>query len=445
MYEGQRRFRYRAFLSYSHTDNAAAHRLHRVLERYRVPRGLVGTAGLDGPIPANLFPIFRDREELAATASLSDTLRDALDQSAHLVVLCSPAAAGSRWVNEEVASFKRSGRASRIHAIIVADSPSGDLDTCFPPALVAVLDEAGAVRSDIREEPIAADLRPGGDPREDAHLKVIAAVLGLSFNDLRQREILAARRRRFLQIGAGIAVAALCIGLGVERWQAINFHEQADEQQNFGVRVVHHTSVLDLTDWQPTTPEDIAGHKKKSSAVATDDYNVVRTQLSSPTYKHIIGTSSDIPPDVSCDGCTISLRRDDAASRTTHEYRLSFDIAKVPLEDSLPVHYATTYWNAFQTPEQWWTGVRISELTESVTFTVIFPPGKAPLASTLRFHFKDIVLRPFPTKPDLDITPDAARPDRVARLSWHISFPLTDRSYRITWDWSRDEHDALRR
>jgi len=69
-------FKYRAFISYSHKDEAWATWLHRAIERYRVPRRLVGRTSRDGSVPRRLFPIFRDREELPTSADLErDSLR----------------------------------------------------------------------------------------------------------------------------------------------------------------------------------------------------------------------------------------------------------------------------------------------------------------------------------------------------------------------------------
>src|SRR5258708_25334692 len=112
--------RYTAFISYSHRDRLWGDWLHRGLERYRVPRSLIGTAGRDGPVPAKLFPVFRDREELPSSSDLGRQIEAALQDSGCLVVICSPDAARSRWVNEEIQNFKRLGREDRILAIIVA-------------------------------------------------------------------------------------------------------------------------------------------------------------------------------------------------------------------------------------------------------------------------------------------------------------------------------------
>jgi MTH538 TIR-like domain (DUF1863) len=93
--------KYWAFISYSHREMAAAQWLHQTIEKYRVPRRLVGREGRDGPIPRRLFPVFRDQEELAASSSLPQQIRDALYSSRALIVVCTPAAAQSKWVDEE--------------------------------------------------------------------------------------------------------------------------------------------------------------------------------------------------------------------------------------------------------------------------------------------------------------------------------------------------------
>ena len=125
--------RYRAFLSYSHKDAAAAGRLHRRLEAYRIPRRLVGRETPAGPVPARLWPIFRDREELPAATDLSETVRAALAQSGALIILCSPNAPESLWVAEEIRVFRELHPDRPILAAIL----EGDPPDCFPELLRA--------------------------------------------------------------------------------------------------------------------------------------------------------------------------------------------------------------------------------------------------------------------------------------------------------------------
>jgi hypothetical protein len=69
--------------------------------------------------------------------NLSDTRVEALRAYESLIVVCSPAAAASRWVNEEVRQFQALGRANRVLCMIVDGDPASPFGEggCFPPAL----------------------------------------------------------------------------------------------------------------------------------------------------------------------------------------------------------------------------------------------------------------------------------------------------------------------
>ncbi len=220
-------YKYRAFISYSHSDEKWARWLHRGLETYRLPKLLVGTETAFGPVPPRFTPVFRDREELATATDLGATLTAALEQSACQVVICSPKAAKSRWVNEEILAFKRLGRAHRIFALIVAGEPGAsanpdqaDLE-CFPPALIRVLGPDGEL-TEQRSEPIAADVRPGKDRKATAHLKLLAGMLGIGFDDLRRREVGRRYRRLLALVSASVAGMLIAIALATAAWLARN-------------------------------------------------------------------------------------------------------------------------------------------------------------------------------------------------------------------------------
>lgn len=201
--------RYRAFLSYSHVDARWARWLLHRLEGYRVPSRLVGTPGVDGPIPARLGAMFRDRDELPSAGDLSTTIRAALDDSATLVVICSPAAAQSQWVDAEVEAFRSSGRGARVLCFIVAGDPGSRApgQDCFPPALLQ------ADADGVQREPLAADARREGDGRERAFLKLVAGLLGIGYDTLAQRE--AQRRTRKLALVAAASLAGMAIALAL--------------------------------------------------------------------------------------------------------------------------------------------------------------------------------------------------------------------------------------
>lgn len=226
--------RYRAFISYSHADRRVADWLHRALETYRIPSKLVGTHGTLGEVPARLAPIFRDRDELSASGDLSAELQAALRASMFLVVICSPASARSRWVNEEVRQFKllhghkRGDGTARVLALIVDGEP-GDPQgrECFPPALRFHVLPDGRVSEDPAE-PIAADIRPGGDGRKLAKLKLVAGLAGLPLDALIQREGARRQRRAALVSGASLALVAVMAVLTV---LAVQGRREAERQR----------------------------------------------------------------------------------------------------------------------------------------------------------------------------------------------------------------------
>lgn len=206
--------RYWAFLSYSHQDTAWCRWLHRSLETFRIPSRIVGRETRIGKVPSRLFPAFRDQDELPGSSELGANLHDALRASEYLIVVCSPHAASSRWVNEEVRLFKAMGREDRILALIVggepnaADKPELGLAECFPPALRHRIDAAGQLTAE-RAEPIAADVRKGTDSKNSALLKIVAGIIGVGYDELRQRDRQRAFRRRLAWATASLATVAL--------------------------------------------------------------------------------------------------------------------------------------------------------------------------------------------------------------------------------------------
>lgn len=188
-------YRYWAFISYSHADEAKVAWIHRMLESYKLPKRLVGRPTELGAVPRRLFPIFRDKDELPGSSDLGGKLREALKASRNLIVVCSPQAAQSKWVNEEIREFNILGRSDRILCVI----SKGDLKAvdaasrCFP--------------SSLKGEPLAVDLRDGQSSKRDAKLRLVAGMVGLSLDELKRRDH--QRRVRTAIIGSVVAVALL--------------------------------------------------------------------------------------------------------------------------------------------------------------------------------------------------------------------------------------------
>jgi tetratricopeptide (TPR) repeat protein len=201
---------YWAFVSYSSHDRATAIWIQRALETYTVPSRFVGRETPFGPAPRKFRPIFRDRTELAADPDLAARIADALEKSAYLIVVCSPNAAKSHWVDAEITRFRNLHGASRILSVILDDSTQHDHESCFPPALRYRSNPADAAS---RAEPVAADLRPGGDGRRLVRLKLLAGMLGVGLDELVRRDIQRRNRQLIATTAASLVGLALTAAL----------------------------------------------------------------------------------------------------------------------------------------------------------------------------------------------------------------------------------------
>ncbi|HEY5775508.1 MAG TPA: TIR domain-containing protein [Xanthomonadales bacterium] len=216
-------YKYRAYISYSHRNERWATWLHRALESYRVPRKLIGTLTGAGKVPPRIRPVFRDRDDLSSASDLGNTVKHALADSENMIVVCSPDAAASHWVNEEIRHFAALGRQKQIFCVIVDGQPSGPgVDaTCFPAALA----EVGL------GEPLAADVRKWADGKRLSKLKIIAGMLGLPLDQLARRDLQKRQKVWVLAAVFSVAIAAILVS-------AINARIAAQQRRVSGESLV---------------------------------------------------------------------------------------------------------------------------------------------------------------------------------------------------------------
>lgn len=229
--------RYRAFISYSHRDKDVATWLHTRLERFRIPSKLVGTMTGAGPVPRRLTPMFRDRDELPASADLNTMILSALENAQFLIVICSPASARSPWVDREILTFKRLHGEKRVLAVIASGEPYASLQPenahleCFPASLrYKVID--GELSTE-EAEPIAADLRPNTDGKRLATLKLVAGLTGLPLDNIVQRE--AQRRMRNMALLSMGSLLGMIVTGGLALYANAR-REEANEQRQIAER-----------------------------------------------------------------------------------------------------------------------------------------------------------------------------------------------------------------
>ena len=199
-------FRYKAFISYRHTerDKKIAGKLQKKLESYKPPKGIASE---------EKWKIFRDETELSSNANLSTKIKEALDTSEYLIVICSESTKTSRWCLEEIDYFKSKHNGSTDNIIpLVAQ---GDPERVFPEALLttSVFNEAAGTWTESPVEPLAANVS-APSVRESLRklntemLRVAATMLSCGFDNLYLREK-KRRRRRNTTVAAAVAMVAL--------------------------------------------------------------------------------------------------------------------------------------------------------------------------------------------------------------------------------------------
>lgn len=183
-------YKYRAFISYSHKDKVLAKWLQKGIENYAIPKHLHVTYP---HLPQDLTrSIFRDDEELAGSWELSYALKKALNESEKLIVLCSPNAVGSLWVEKEIASFLQEHDEKDVITVVIKGEPKEVI-----PSLL---------RHNV--EPLAIDIKSS---KKRMLFKVIASLLEVDFSDLWEREKKENRKRVLLRS----AVIGLMLIVGV--------------------------------------------------------------------------------------------------------------------------------------------------------------------------------------------------------------------------------------
>ncbi|MBV9729938.1 MAG: TIR domain-containing protein [Pseudonocardiales bacterium] len=217
---------YDAFISYSHAlDGALAPALQTGLERFAKPW-----------YRSRVLRVFRDTTNLAANPGLWTSIEEALAASAWLVLMASPTAAQSKWVNREIAWWLANKSPQRLLVVLTkgefawADDAGGDgrASAALPPAL----------RGAFREEPHWVDLRwlhdvdqvDQSNPRlRDCVADIAAAVREVPKDELIGEHIRQRRHTRQLVCGAITALAVLLIAALVAA--VIAFQQRATAQR----------------------------------------------------------------------------------------------------------------------------------------------------------------------------------------------------------------------
>jgi hypothetical protein len=120
------------FISYSRKNEGFAAKLEQSLENYRPPKDL--------KVRQRYLEVFRDKEDFTA-GEYHQNLERHLRDSAKLIVICSPAARKSQYVNDEIQRFAQMRGSEHIIPILLSGIPNNEAkpgqeeEMAFPDAL----------------------------------------------------------------------------------------------------------------------------------------------------------------------------------------------------------------------------------------------------------------------------------------------------------------------
>ncbi len=237
----EKKFRYDAFISYRHTelDKFVAENLIKELESYKLPKNVAKK--LKGK-KTKIERVFRDREELPLTNNLEEPIVEALQNSEWLIVICSPRLPESVWCKKEIETFISLRGREHVLAVLIEGEPS----EAFPEELLykiqeVTLEDGTKQQVKVPVEPLAADFRGKGKKgvakaMKTEKLRLLAAMFGVPYDDLRQRH----RERRLRRIATFSAIiGAVCLLFGVYcAFTAMRIQKQKDQIEEQSTQIL---------------------------------------------------------------------------------------------------------------------------------------------------------------------------------------------------------------
>lgn len=186
---------YIAFISYRHLDldRAVAERLHRLLENYKIPRGLRKSKK-----DKSLGIVFRDKDELPLSSDLTQDIYHALDHAQYLIVVCTPETPKSKWVRSEIKYFLKNHDRNRIITVLAAGTP----EESIPEEITTVYEADGETVAKYIEPLCAYLVAPTKQQvlrnLKEEFIRLVAAMIGCPYDALRQRQRKYRQKRRLL-------------------------------------------------------------------------------------------------------------------------------------------------------------------------------------------------------------------------------------------------------
>src|SRR4051794_30640425 len=230
---------FNGFISYSHAaDGRLAPAVQRGLHRLAKPWYRL-----------RALWIFRDQTGLSVTPALWSSIQHALDASDYFVLLASPEAARSPWVNREIQHWVATKPADRILPVVTDGEWAWDRQARdFTADSTAV---PAALRGVFAEEPLFLDLRWARGSEHlslhharfrDAIAQLAAPMHGVSKDELEGEDVRQHRRVRRLRSGA---VATLVVLAMLASMTGLSAGRNAERARNAAAEALRQQQVAD--------------------------------------------------------------------------------------------------------------------------------------------------------------------------------------------------------
>jgi len=284
---------YEAFISYSHAaDNALATQLQRTLNRIARPSYKWW----------HWWPprVFRDQTNLAPAGDLSGEIQRALGASDSLVLLASPLAAASPWVDKEAATWRETKPPGRLFLALTEgtlewDDVRGDFDpartTALPPSLHGAFDA----------EPLWIDFTGVREDRPfardplflDGAASLAAAIRGVDKDGLIGEDVRQRRRTRQLVVGAITVVALLAIAATIAAIMALVQRDHANERARLALSRQYAAQSVAALDVDPERSVVLAARAARTAPTDEAD-GALRRALRTSRLRSVVDAGAGV-------------------------------------------------------------------------------------------------------------------------------------------------------
>ncbi|NML18935.1 TIR domain-containing protein [Azohydromonas caseinilytica] len=363
---------YDAFVSYKRADIAFARLLEKALNAYKPPPTLA--------VPQRRLRVFRDEGDLTGSEYFK-SIDKVLARSGKLIVICSPAARQSSYVDDEIRRFVAHRGADHVIPVLLAGLPNNEArpdqaaEMAFPQALC-----------DALPMPLAVNYRSFEPSRqkvdrgvfEGSWYTLLANLYDKNRDEVEQRERLRRRRARNIVIAlSGSVTLGFAVLAAVAYWQKL----EADDQRN--------TALRGLAKYLATMSADVrAGAPQTSLLLAVEAVRATRdadggvTTAAQDALRQSLSGAAGEPPGADGMGVTASRFSADGHRLATLHHSGRIDVWNLDAPGqapwSMPAAADTRSLGAFGADGRWLA------LAEGQAGNIVVWNVDAPAASATR-------------------------------------------------------------